>query len=293
MADDSAQVDEAAEAAEKQPTQRVRRRASRAAGPAKLESGLESSESSGGSDAEATEATEAAEAAEAAEGARGAKGAAKVKSGKSGKSGKTAKSAKSAKSARSARSGTAPAKKLTSVRPPPRRQPHRVLVGWISFAIALALIGVLAAGLAFLVVQQRHADAQQGRQQRFVDAASQMVVNMYSYRQDNIDDSVNRFVNSTSGPLRGTLSRNNAVEMIKDLYRRTNATSEAIITGAALEGIDTVEDNASVLVSVRVTVSNPEGVNEPSKPYRLRIIVHEDDAGKMTFYDLKYPDGGN
>ncbi|MBV8785324.1 MAG: mammalian cell entry protein, partial [Mycobacterium sp.] len=27
--------------------------------------------------------------------------------------------------------------------------------------------------------------------------------------------------------------------------------------------------------------------------YRLRVIVHQDDAGKMTGYDLKYPDGGN
>jgi Mce-associated membrane protein len=25
----------------------------------------------------------------------------------------------------------------------------------------------------------------------------------------------------------------------------------------------------------------------------LRVIVHEDDNGHMTGYDLKYPDGGN
>jgi Mce-associated membrane protein len=186
-----------------------------------------------------------------------------------------------------------PAKKPGAIKPPPRRQPNRVKVGWISAAAALLAIAALSTSLFILVNGQRHAAAEQARQQRFVDAATQLVVNMYSYRQDNIDDSVDRFVAATSGPLRGMLSHNNAIDKIKELYRKTNATSEAVVNGAALEGIDAVEDNASVLVSVRVTVSNPEGVNEPSTPYRLRVIVHEDETGKMTFYDLKYPNGGN
>jgi Mce-associated membrane protein len=184
-------------------------------------------------------------------------------------------------------------KKPARVKPPPRRQPHRVLVGWISFAAAVLAIGALAGCLTALVAQHRHAEAQQARDQRFVDTATQTVVNMFSYKQDNIDDSVNRFVNGTSGPLRGMLSANNNVDNLKGLFRATNATSEAVINGAALEGIDTVTDNASVLVSVRVTVADIDGVNKPSMPYRLRVIVHEDEAGRMTGYDLKYPDGGN
>jgi Mce-associated membrane protein len=184
-------------------------------------------------------------------------------------------------------------KKPARVKPPPRRQPHRVLVGWIWFAAAVLAIGALAGCLTALVVQHRHAEAQQARDQRFVDTATQTVVNMFSYKQDNIDESVNRFVNGTSGPLRGMLSANNNVDNLKGLFRATNATSEAVINGAALEGIDTVTDNASVLVSVRVTVADIDGVNKPSMPYRLRVIVHEDEAGRMTGYDLKYPDGGN
>ncbi|OBH42869.1 mammalian cell entry protein [Mycobacterium mantenii] len=186
-----------------------------------------------------------------------------------------------------------PVKTLKSIKPPPRRQPHRVRVAWISFAAALLAVGALAGCVAALLVSQRHATATQARDQRFVDTATQTVVNMFSYKQDNIDESVNRFVNGTSGPLRGMLGANNNVENLKGLFRSTNATSEAVINGAALEGIDAVTDNASVLVSVRVTVADIDGVNKPSMPYRLRVIVHEDDAGKMTGYDLKYPDGGN
>ncbi|ATA27690.1 hypothetical protein MLM_0804 [Mycobacterium lepraemurium] len=185
------------------------------------------------------------------------------------------------------------AKSGKTLKPPPRRQPHRTLVAWISFAAAVLAVGALAGGVAVLFVQQRDAQAKQSRDQRFVDTATQTVVNMFCYKQDNIDESVNRFVNGTSGPMRGMLSANNNVENLKGLFRSTNATSEAVVNGAALEGVDAVTDNASVLVSVRVTVADIDGVNKPSMPYRLRVIVHEDDAGRMSVYDLKYPDGGN
>jgi Mce-associated membrane protein len=178
--------------------------------------------------------------------------------------------------------------------PPPRRPAHRRLVGWIALASGLAGIAVLAAGLVVEISQQRHADTAQARDQRFVDTATQTVVNMFSYTPDTIDQSVGRFVDGTSGPLHGMLSSNNNVENIKAIFRQTNASSEAVINGAALEGnIDSVTDNASVLVSVRVTVTDTDGVNKPSAPYRMRVIVHEDDNGRMTGYDLKYPNGGN
>ena len=166
-------------------------------------------------------------------------------------------------------------------------------MGWTALAAGLTGIAVLAAGLGFEIHQQRQIDARQARSQRFVDAATQTVVNMFSYTPDTIDQSVSRFVDGTSGPLRGMLSSNNNVENIKALFRHTDATSEAVVNGAALESIDGVTDNASVLVSVRVTVTDMNGVNKPSEPYRMRVIVHEDDNGRMTGYDLKYPDGGN
>ncbi|WP_232064575.1 mammalian cell entry protein [Mycobacterium cookii] len=181
----------------------------------------------------------------------------------------------------------------TPVGPPPRRPAHRVRVGWLALAFGVIGIAALASGLTFELIQQRHADATQARQQRFIDTATQTVVNMFSYTQDTIDQSVGRMVDGTSGPLRGMLSANNNVENIKAIFRHTNSSSEAVVNGAALEGVDDVTDNASVLVSLRVTATDMEGVNKPSVPFRMRVIVHEDDTGRMTGYDLKYPDGGN
>jgi Mce-associated membrane protein len=178
--------------------------------------------------------------------------------------------------------------------PPPRRQPHRTLVTLI--ALATVLVAVVVTGLAawWAFNGNRHMEADADRNQQFVDTASQTVVNMFSYTQNNIDDSVNRFVNGTSGPLRQMMSQGNNVDNLKAIFRDTNASSEAVVNGAALEGnIDEIAKNAAVLVSVRVTVTDLDGVNKPSQPYRMRVIVHEDDNGHMSAFDLKYPDGGN
>jgi len=179
------------------------------------------------------------------------------------------------------------------VGPPPRRQPHRSLVAWVS--LAAALVAVIALGVTVLLTV-RHEDGEQAeaaRMQLFVDTASQYVVNMFSYTQDTIDADVDRFVNSTSGPLRDMMSQGQNTDNLKLLFRDTNASAEAVINGAALEKFDDLANRADVLVATRVTVTDLDGNNQPSKPYRLRVTVAEDDNGHMSFYDLKYPDGGN
>ena len=168
-----------------------------------------------------------------------------------------------------------------------------MLVAIVGAAVTAVLAIVLATGVVELMNQQRKTDGEQARAQQFVDTATQTVVNMFSYNQNNIDDSVNRFVNGTSGPLRDMMSQPGNIDNLKAIFRDTNASSETVINGAALENVDEVTNNANVLVSVRVTVTDLNGVNKPSQPYRLRVVVHEDDNGHMTGYDLKYPDGGN
>ena len=117
---------------------------------------------------------------------------------------------------------------------------------------------------------------------------------MFSYTQNTIDDSVNRFVNSTSGPLRDMMSQGQNVDNLKLLFRDTNASCRSGDQRCrAGEGRRHRQEAPTVLVSVRVTVTDLDGNNAPSQPYRMRVIVHEDDNGHMTGYDLKYPDGGN
>jgi Mce-associated membrane protein len=175
----------------------------------------------------------------------------------------------------------------------PRRQPNRGRVALISAIAAVLAAAVLVTTVLVLLTQHRDEEAAIARQQRFVDTAEQTVLNMFSYNQNNIDESVNRFVDGTSGPLRDMMSQGNNVDNLKAIFRDTQASSEAVVSGAALEKIDEVGRNAAVLVAVRVTVTDLDGVNKPSQAYRMRVVVHEDDNGHMTGYDLKYPEGGN
>jgi Mce-associated membrane protein len=190
-------------------------------------------------------------------------------------------------------SSTPPVRKSRNAAPPARRPAHRRLVAIAALVFGFVATGVLGAAVAVMIVQKGNAEAAQARNQRFVDTATQTVVNMFSFKQDTIDDSVNRFYNGTSGPLRDMLSQTNNIENLKAIFRDTGGSSETVINGAALEGIDGISNDASVLVSARVTASDMNGNNRPSQPYRLRIVVREDDNGRMTAYDLKYPNGGN
>lgn len=181
---------------------------------------------------------------------------------------------------------------VRAVRPagaPPRRRPNARKTAQLAGAVGLAASVLLGGLVATLGVQHRHADAAQQRDERFVDTAVQTVLNMYTYTPDTISDQVDLFVAGTSGPLRDTMAAN--AENLKALLRETKHSSEAVINAKALEGVDNVSGNASVLVAMRATATDVDGVNKPSQPYALRVIVHEDDAGNMTAYDLKWPDG--
>src|SRR5690606_172907 len=177
--------------------------------------------------------------------------------------------------------------------PPPRRPANSRLVAVLALSVGALLVAVVVGAVAVMTVQQNRVQADLDHKQRFVDTASQMVVNMFSFTQDTVEESVTRFVDSTSGPLRDMLMHNNNTENLKAMFRDTNASSEAVVNGAALESHDPIGRKAAVLVSVRVTVTDIDGVNKPSQPYRMRVIVSEDDDGNMTGYDLMYPDGGN
>ncbi|BBX90409.1 mammalian cell entry protein [Mycolicibacterium boenickei] len=185
------------------------------------------------------------------------------------------------------------APKLTPLKAPPRRRANSRLVAVVA-VLALAVASAALGTLAYVMSdQQRGVDDMQARNERFVDTGKQTVINMFTYTQNTIDESVKRFIDGTSGPLRDMMSQGNNADNLKALFRDTQASSEAVVNGAALEKVDEIANNASVLVAVRVTVSDMDGVNSPTRPYRLRVIVHEDDNGHMTGYDLKYPDGGN
>ena len=135
----------------------------------------------------------------------------------------------------------------------PRRQPHRSLVMTIGLAVVAVLVAALAGGTWFLRHGNGQIEATQDRDQRFVDTAKQTVVNMFSYTQNTVDESVNRFVNGIGpGPLRDMMNQSNNADNLKYLFKQTQANSEAVITAAALESIDNTSNIAKVLVTVPV-----------------------------------------
>jgi Mce-associated membrane protein len=177
--------------------------------------------------------------------------------------------------------------------PPPRRPAHRRRVAIVALAVGLLAVAGLATVVTSMFFQNRDAQVLREQDQRFVDTASQLAVNMYSFNQNTVEDSVKTVVDSTSGPLHDMLARDNHTEILEQFFRSMGGSSEAVVTGAALESKDADTGTATVLVSVRVTTTDANGNNQPSTPSRMRITVRQEDDGRMTGYDLKWPDGGN
>lgn len=184
-------------------------------------------------------------------------------------------------------------KPIRKAGPPPRRLAHLKLVATVALAAGVLAVAGLVTAVTLMFFENRDAQARQEQDQRFVDTASQLAVNMYSFNQNTVEDSVKRVVNSTSGPLHDMLARDNHTEVLEQFFRSMGGSSEAVVTGAALESKDADVGTATVLVSVRVTTTDANGNNQPSTPSRMRITVRQEDDGGMTGYDLKWPDGGN
>jgi Mce-associated membrane protein len=179
--------------------------------------------------------------------------------------------------------------------PPPRRQANARLVSVLALSGVFSAILVLAAAGYFLLWRPQITDDQtQARNQRYVDTAAQTLVNMYTFKPDNVEQSVDQFYSGISGQLRDEWARDNHIANLKALLRATGNSSEAVVNRAALENVDKDTKTATVLVSLRVTQSDTNGNNKPSLPMRWRVVVQENlDTGQMTVSDMRYPDGGN
>lgn len=94
--------------------------------------------------------------------------------------------------------------------------------------LVVVLVGALGVALALMGRAQHRDDLRAARDQRFVDTAVQTVTNMMTYSPDSIDKNVDQFVNSTSGPLRGTFNPDNTANL-KALYHQTGTSSEVVI----------------------------------------------------------------
>ncbi|MBV9513859.1 MAG: mammalian cell entry protein [Mycobacteriaceae bacterium] len=179
--------------------------------------------------------------------------------------------------------------------PPPRRQPNRRLVAVVALScVGAATFGLAAAGYFLLWRPKVEWEQTQAHNQRYVDTASQTLVNMYTFKPDNVEQSVDQFYRGISGQLRDEWARDNHIANLKAFLRATGNSSEAVVNGAALESVDNETKTASVLVSLRVTQSDSNGNNKPSLPMRWRVVVQENlDTGQMTTSDMRYPDGGS
>jgi Mce-associated membrane protein len=175
-----------------------------------------------------------------------------------------------------------------------RRPSNRRLVAIVAASVVGFATLATGGAVGWLLWDKNQQDQAQAHDRMYVDTAVQTLVNMYTFKPDNVEQSVDNFYSGISGALRDEWARDNHIDNLKQFLLRMGNSSEVVVKGATLENVDPETKTASVLVAIRVTGSDTNGNNMPSKPLRWRLQVSEDlDSGKMTVTDMKYPDGGN
>jgi Mce-associated membrane protein len=115
-----------------------------------------------------------------------------------------------------------------------RRPSHRQLVAIVALAVVGIATIVSGSALGWLLWDDNQQQRAQAQDQKYVDTAVQTLVNMYTFKPDSLEQSVDTFYSGISGSLRDEWARDNHIQNLKQLLRATGNSSEAVINGATL-----------------------------------------------------------
>jgi serine/threonine-protein kinase len=179
------------------------------------------------------------------------------------------------------------ARTMTAPQPPPRRR--RAAVAVVAVTLAILLMSAITFAVSQYMRPKPHDVVTKAEWQPFIDAGAQTLATMYTFNQDTIDQSIDRFYSKTTGSLREMWSADNHIANLKALLHSTGNSSEAAVNASGLEYVDGT--TGKVLVALTVTQRASDGTSKPPTRLRWRVTVVQTN-GTYLISDMKYPDGG-
>ncbi|MEU8897831.1 hypothetical protein [Nocardia sp. NPDC048505] len=152
-----------------------------------------------------------------------------------------------------------------------KRGPGRIVALAASVLLVLAL--VVGAGASFYLVHSNN--QREDRRTEYIQAARQAVLNLTTIRADSAKEDVDRILATASGKFKTEFD--GRVDPFLQIVQQAKVVSNGEIIEAALVRDD--ENQATVLVAAKQTLTNA-GSNEPqTRFYRFRITVDRTDSG--------------
>lgn len=103
----------------------------------------------------------------------------------------------------------------------------------------------------------------------FVQVARQGAINLTSVDHAEVERDVERILDSATGPFYDDFS--SRAQPFIEVVKKAQSTSEGTVLDAGLESVS--ENEAQVLVAVRVTTVMADGTEQQPKSWRMRISV--------------------
>lgn len=144
------------------------------------------------------------------------------------------------------------------------RDPRRIalIVGLIATVAVASLCGWLGTR-AYHAAQINDDDAV------FVQVARQGAINLTSVDHAQVEHDVERILDSATGTFYDDFS--SRAQPFIEVVKKAQSTSEGTVLDAGLESVS--DDEAQVLVAVRVTTVVADGAEQQPKSWRMRISV--------------------
>jgi Mce-associated membrane protein len=157
---------------------------------------------------------------------------------------------------------------------------------WLTLAAAtvavLVTLGFLGAS-GYMIVQHRHAAAEQQRSAEFAAAARQGVVTLMSLNFNSAQDDVKRILDNTTGDFKKDFA-GQADEFAK-VAQTSQVITEATVNATAVQSMS--KDTATVLVAVTTQVSNAASKQQEPRSWRLRVDMARD-GGQLKLAKVEF-----
>ncbi|MDI9896857.1 hypothetical protein QM797_19225 [Rhodococcus sp. IEGM 1381] len=149
-------------------------------------------------------------------------------------------------------------------------------------AVAVAIVSLGAVTVVELIHYQQFGAAQD-RDQRYLQAARQSVLDLTTISAATVDDDVARVLERSTGSFREQFDQRS--DDFVSVVQQANVQATGAITEAGIENAD--DNTASVLVAATSNVSNSSGAQQESRVWRLRISL-ENDGQTILVSDVEF-----
>lgn len=149
-------------------------------------------------------------------------------------------------------------------------------------ALGLVLVALLAVG-GWLLYQQSVAGDRDARREAFVDTAQKTVLNLTTIKPDTAKDDVAKILAGASGEFKAEFDGRE--DPFVSIVQEAGVTTVGKIVASGIESDS--DDTAKVLVSARADVSTPDGSQNGTRDFRMRVTVTDND-GTLTASKVEF-----